>query len=139
MLAEAHIQFPPSTPLLHIEFLLPMHPIRVAVQAELDGLEAVVVDFQMSGKEHKPNILASLRSRVWNLHSLFSAKEVELPTEQLHSTPNFTSFLTFGSLNIRGKALSNSNELSDLLKLKKVDIIDLQEVLTLVSVVPDFK
>jgi hypothetical protein len=139
MLAEAQTQFPPSTPPLHIEFLLPMHPIRVVVQAELDELEAVVVDSQMSGEEHKPNILASLRSRVWNLQSLFSSKEVELPTEQLHSTPNVTSLLTFGSLNIRGKALSNSKELCDLLKLKKVDIIGLQEVLTSIVVVPGFK
>lgn len=139
MLAEAQTQFSPSTPPIHLEFLLPTHPIRVAVQAELDELEAVVVDSQMSGKEHKPNILASLRSRVWNLQSLLSSKEVEFPTEQLHSTPNVTSLLTFGSLNIRGKALSSSNELSDLLKLKKVDIIGLQEVLTSVVQVPGFK
>jgi hypothetical protein len=40
------------------------------------------------------------------------------------------SAIKIASLNIRGKAASNSNELCKLLKSEKVDIIGLQEVLS---------
>ena len=52
--------------------------------------------------------------------------------------PKKLSALKVASLNIRGKAASNSDELGKLLKSEKVDIIGLQEVLSGKVNVKDF-
>jgi hypothetical protein len=99
----------------------------VAIRAHLDELEPSWI--LPSGEDSK--LSPSLqRSNVSSLHKL-TASLRNLGNETLESKPNrIENFLNISSLNIRGKASINSEELSRLLDHKKIDILGLQKVLS---------
>jgi endonuclease/exonuclease/phosphatase family metal-dependent hydrolase len=111
-----------------VEELSPDHPIVAAICGGLDEMENSW-SFSALG-ENPVSSLSLQRSYVSSLHKQSVARLSTQENESCQNQPAKTNVPNISSLNIRGKASSNSDELSQLLKRKNIDILGLQEVLS---------